>query len=336
MTVESCSIPDVGRSEYFQPERCATVTARAKHGDCTLTVGRCHCVPPSLVSLPPARRPGARSDYVFEVRSYKGHTKAQYGNCAPVGHSVRLRDHDLAGSLLGLFAAAAASNSSTARSTAMSVSRPWCDGPRRQPCGATRSTSSDRRSDAERPRDAPYRSRSDWVIEHAPPDAVSRCYPKSDYAARASTVPGSRRLGIAQSDDSPSFHVCTRRTTVQCIPSTPPPAPTSATSRIRARLRRHTAPLPPRTRPRLRFLCIWSIPSISPDAIPEPHKRVAAKRPADRRQNALACDHALRTISGLLAVRALLAGIVPASVPSAFAAQPWALQGIELVVAGIC
>jgi len=39
-------------------------------------------------------------------------------------------------------------------------------------------------------------------------------------------------------------------------------------------------------------------------------------------------------VSGLLAVRALLAGLVPASVPSAFATQPWALQAIELVVAG--
>jgi len=39
-------------------------------------------------------------------------------------------------------------------------------------------------------------------------------------------------------------------------------------------------------------------------------------------------------VSGLLAVRALLAGVVPASLPVVFARQPWAVQAAELIIAG--
>lgn len=39
-------------------------------------------------------------------------------------------------------------------------------------------------------------------------------------------------------------------------------------------------------------------------------------------------------LAGLLAVRAAIAAVMPASVPGAFGDQPWALQALELVLAG--
>lgn len=39
-------------------------------------------------------------------------------------------------------------------------------------------------------------------------------------------------------------------------------------------------------------------------------------------------------LAGLLAIRAAIAAVMPASVPAVFADQPWALQALELVLAG--